>query len=193
MNNYFEKFESMTKSELSAHKQQIKSKIAKLNKKLSERKKYLKSVRNPNLTYGPDKEYEAMKAEMLELAEESSRLKEFNRTYNAKLEAERLESELALRKAQDDALKYDKYRERLADERRPKGERIWMGSEFRKLRPAEKRFIMLIAREIGQQRFQELRRIAFADEKHHRNVYYTGSNVFNNGEGAYEPKTKTEL
>ena len=185
-------FELMTKNQLSVYKQQLKSKITKLNKKISERKKYLKSVRNPKLTYVPDETLEQWKKEIAELAEESNRLKEYNKAYNARIQAEEIRSQLELRKAQDEALKYDKYRERLADERRPKGERVWMGSEFRKLRPAEKRLIMLMAREIGQQRFQELRRIAFYDEKHHKNIYYTGSNVFNGGEGEYEPESKTE-
>ena len=185
-------FSEMTKVELSQHKQQLKAKITKLNKKIHERKKYLKEVHNPNLVYKPDEQLEEWKKELLEAINENSRLKEYNQMYSARIEAERIRSELELRKAQDEALKYDKYRERLADERRPKGERVWMGSEFRRLRPAEKRLIMLMAREIGQARFQELRRIAFYDEKHNKNRYYTGSNVFNGGDGAYEQESETK-
>lgn len=62
-----------------------------------------------------------------------------------------------------------------ADERRPSGPVVWFDPLFRNIKGAEKRLIVMMAREIGQARFAELKRIAFWDEHHRNNKYYSST------------------
>ena len=76
-------------------------------------------------------------------------------------------------------------RNRKAEERRPGGPPVWFGSEFNNIKGSEKRLIVMMAREIGQARYQELKRIAYWDEKHRNNRYYTGKDTWDNRKGLF--------
>ena len=64
-----------------------------------------------------------------------------------------------------------------AEDRRPGGPVVWFDPLFRNIKGAEKRLIVMMAREIGQARFAELKRIAYWDE-HHKNNHYYSSTMF---------------
>ena len=56
--DFSEKFNSLTHVELNNLKTKLGSQMQKLNVKIAERKKYLKEVRIPGLTYAPDETLE---------------------------------------------------------------------------------------------------------------------------------------
>ena len=95
--------------------------------------------------------------------------------------------EAKLRQAEADAAnaKFIDERNAKANKRRPDQPYVWFGSEFNNIRGAEKRLIVMMAREIGQDRYQELKRIAYWDERHGNNRYYTGRDKWDNRKGLF--------
>ena len=70
--------------------------------------------------------------------------------------------------------------------RKPRGERpqgmVHFGREWEGVNAFQKRLIILMARAIGQERYQELKRIATDDYRNRENRYYSGSAAWNGGE-----------
>lgn len=186
------KYDAMSMVELNDLKKKLGSQSAALNRQINKRKEYLKQSRYPG--YDPsikgDAEIIELKLQLNDVNREISILKEYKRNRQAFKEVEEARAKLEKRKialevAQFEAENKDfiDSRNAKADERRPDKPKVWFGSEFNNIKGAEKRLIMMMAREIGQARYQELKRIAYWDEQHGNNHYYTGSYKFDNGRG----------
>ena len=72
-------------------------------------------------------------------------------------------------------------------QKKPRGERpegkVYFGGEWREgLNAFQKRLVILMAREIGQERYQELKRQALDDYRKRETEFYTGSKHWNGGE-----------
>lgn len=189
-----EELDRMSLPEIQTYGQKLSAELTKLNHEIRERKKYLRAVRYPG--YEPnvknDPEILRTKARVIELQRETANLKEYKRRRNAIADAERERAELErakirMERAQFEAENKDFIDERnsKADERRPSGPAVWMGQEFKNIKGAEKRLIIMMAREIGQMRYTELRRIAFWDHERGNNRYYTGNDNWNDRKGLF--------
>lgn len=189
-----EEMEVLSLVELRDCKQKLSGKITSLNRKMQKRKQYLKDARYPG--YEPnikgDAELLQMKEEMVGLVSEMSHLKEYIKLRNCRVsvETERAAFErrkIALEQAQFEAENKDfiNGRNAKAEERRPGGPAVWFGPEFNNIKGAEKRLIVMMAREIGQNRYNELRRIAYWDHRNGNNRYYTGSAQWNDRKGLF--------
>lgn len=70
--------------------------------------------------------------------------------------------------------------------KKPRGERpegmVHFGREWEGVNAFQKRLIILMARAIGQERYQELKRTAMDDYRNRENRYYSGSAAWNGGE-----------
>ena len=187
-------FDAMTLVELRDYKQKISAKITAANRKIQKRKAYLKAVRYPG--YEPsvknDDEILRLKVEVSEATNEMSSYKEYMKIRNSRAKVEEARANLEMHKIELEKMQYEadnkefiNCRNAKADERRPGGPSVWMGGEFNDIRGAEKRLIVMMAREIGQARYQELKRIAYWDEHHGNNRYYTGTEKFDGRKGLF--------
>ena len=193
MKTYAE-LDQMTLYELREQKQKLTSTVTAVQNKIRKRKEYLKAARYPG--YEPsvknDPEILQLKIDLTEASNELSSFTEYMKIRNsrAKVEEARAALELhkiELEKAQFEADNKDFIDERnaKADERRPNGSNVWFGPEFNNIKGAEKRLIVMMAREIGQARYNELRRIAYWDDRHRNNRYYTGNDKFDGRKGLF--------
>ena len=66
-----------------------------------------------------------------------------------------------------------------AERNRPDGPVVDVSKEIFGMNAVQKRLMMLLAREVGFNRYDELRRIAAADYRHKETEYYTGSKKWN--------------
>lgn len=66
-----------------------------------------------------------------------------------------------------------------AERNRPEGPAVDVSKETFGMNAVQKRLMMLLAREVGFARYDELRRIAAADFRHRVTEYYTGSKTWN--------------
>lgn len=66
-----------------------------------------------------------------------------------------------------------------AERNRPDGPVVDVSKEIFGMNAVQKRLVMLLAREVGFSRYDELRRIAAADYRHKETEYYTGSKRWN--------------
>lgn len=187
-------YEDMTLRELRTEKQVLSLQVTKLNRAISKRKEYLKKVRAPGCQVGLDQDEEIirLKDELAEVTQKCCALKAVKRVREEQMQAERAQAkadikEAKLRQEEADAAnaKFIDERNAKARERRPDQPFVWFGSEFNNIRGAEKRLIVMMAREIGQARYQELKRIAYWDEKHRNNRYYTGKDTWDNRKGLF--------
>jgi len=187
-------YENMTLRELRTEKQVLSMQITKLNRAIGQRKEYLKKVRAPGCPVGLDQDEEIirLKDELAEITQKCGTLKAIKRVREEQLQAERAQAKADLmeakhRQEETDAAnaKFIDERNAKANERRPDQPFVWFGSEFNNIRGAEKRLIVMMAREIGQARYQELKRIAYWDEQHGNNRYYTGRDKWDNRKGLF--------
>lgn len=187
-------YENMTLKELRTERQVLVSRITSLNRQIGKRKEYLKKVRAPGTQIGLDQDEEIirLKDELADVTQKCSALKAVKRVREEQLQAERAQAkadmkEAKLRHEEADAAnaKFIDERNAKANKRRPDQPYVWFGSEFNNIRGAEKRLIVMMAREIGQDRYQELKRIAYWDEQHGNNRYYTGRDKWDNRKGLF--------
>jgi len=189
-----EKLDAMTMIELTDYKQKLSGRITALNRKIQKRKAYLKAARYPG--YEPniknDPELLKLKDEMTEAANEMSAFKEYRKVRQSRVKVEEAKAALEMRKIELETMMYDAENKDFIDrrnakaaERRPGGPNVWFGPEFNNIKGAEKRLIVMMAREIGQERYQELKRIAYWDEHHRNNRYYTGDDKFDGRKGLF--------
>ena len=187
-------YENMTLKELRTERQVLVSRITSLNRQIGKRKEYLKKVRAPGTQIGLDQDEEIirLKDELADVTQKCSALKAVKRVREEQLQAERAQAkadmkEAKLRQEEADAAnaKFIDERNAKANDRRPDQPFVWFGSEFNNIRGAEKRLIVMMAREIGQDRYQELKRIAYWDERHGNNRYYTGRDKWDNRKGLF--------
>ena len=186
--------DAMTLMELSRYRQEVKNKLGDLGRKIQKRREYLKSARYPlyNAEINADEEIVQLKAEYEEAQKEMSAFKEYMKIRKSRASAEEAKAKLELQRVQLETMMFEAEhkdfigeRNRKADDRRPHGPNVWFGSEFNNIRGAEKRLIVMMAREIGQARYSELKRIAYWDENHGNNRYYTGDNRFDGRKGLF--------
>ena len=179
-----EEMEGMTDAELLEYRQGLKADMRKLHEKTVSRQAEMKAVGLISKVRAKDEEVIALKQLQTKTAVALQALADFrsNRAMEKKIEQEanelalmRIEMERAQLKFENkDVIEANNAR---ADERRPGGPVVWFDPLFRNIKGAEKRLIVMMAREIGQARFAELKRIAFWDE-HHRNNHYYSSTMF---------------
>jgi len=186
--------DGMTLIELRDYKQKLSGRITALNRKIQKRKEYLKATRYPG--YEPsvknDPEIMQMKIELAEVSNEMSSFKEYRRLRENRVKVEEAKADLELHRIELEKMQFDAenrdfidQRNAKASERRPGGPNVWFGPEFNNIKGAEKRLIVMMAREIGQARYQELKRIAYWDEHHRNNRYYTGDDKFDGRKGLF--------
>lgn len=193
MNTYAE-LDNLTLVELGNTKQKLKNNIAIIQNNIRKRREYLKAARYPG--YEPsiknDPEILQMKIDLEQAEKERSAFEEYLKIRKGRAKAEEARAELELYKIELEKAQYEAEnkefidcRNAKADERRPHGGNVWMGGEFNNIKGAEKRLIVMMAREIGQARYQELKRIAYWDEHHKNNRYYTGNDKFDGRKGLF--------
>lgn len=187
-------YEKMSIRELRTEKQVLSNQVTKLQRAISKRKEYLKQVRYPGYSVSVDKDEEVirLKTELEEVTRKCATLKDVKRIREQQLQAEqaKAKADMLEEKLRQDTLeaenaKFIDERNAKADERRPDQPYVWFGNEFNNIRGAEKRLIVMMAREIGQARYQELKRIAYWDERQGNNRYYTGRDTWDNRKGLF--------
>lgn len=179
-----ERLEKMSEQELLAYHKKLKAEMRRLNEKKVNRHAKMKAL-------GMNKKARANDPyikELVELITETNaacqEYSEFRKDKAAEKAIQRETEELTLMRIEMDKaqLRFENkdvidFRNEQADERRPGGPVVWFDPLFRDIKGAEKRLIVMMAREIGQARFAELKRIAFWDE-HHKNNHYYSSTMF---------------
>lgn len=190
----FAEMDMMTLWELEKLKDQLRGRVTTLNGKVQKRKAYLKAARYPGCepNYKTDEELIQLKIDLVEASNDLSRYKEYMTIRKCRINSEKAREELelqkvALEKARFEAENKDFINERdaKADARRPGGPNVWFGPEFNNIKGAEKRLVVMMAREIGQDRYNELRRIAYWDTRRGNNRYYTGTDQWNDRKGLF--------
>ena len=183
-----EEMEGMTDAELLEYRQGLKADMRKLHEKTVARQAEMKAVGLTSTVRAKDEEVIALKQLQTKTAVALQALADFrsNRAMEKKIEREANELALMRIEMEQSQLKFENrdviaFRNAQADERRPGGPVVWIDPLYRNLHGAEKRLIIMMAREIGQARFAELKRIAFWDE-HHRNNHYYSSTMFDGKE-----------
>ena len=187
-------WDRMSMLELSEEKQRMSNRCAALNRSIQKRKEVLKAKVRPGEPVGSksDPELIKLKIELTEASNDVSNIKEYIQVRKARAKAEERKAELEVYKIELEKAQYEAEnrefidaRNAKANERRPDQPYVWFGNEFNNIKGAEKRLVVMMAREIGQARYQELKRIAYWDEKHGNNRYYTGSNKWDNRKGLF--------
>lgn len=161
---------------LKAYRDELGKKYGEAGRAINARRKYLKTTSGKGVSIKDDPELKELQAKSIVLQNELTRLKEYMTANKDDLEAEDL-------RVKEEIAAYEVERAKLIETLRPASPRIWFGSEFKKCTDSERRLVSMMAREIGLRRYQELRMIAFYDEKHKNNKYYTGSDAYNHGNG----------
>lgn len=188
------KWDGMTLLELGNEKTKLSNRCTALNRAIQKRKEYLKKARYPG--YEPnvkeDPELIQLKTELCQASNDVCSIKEYLKARKAMAQVEEKKAQLEMYKIELEKAQYEAENQEFIDarnakatERRPDQPYVWFGSEFNNIKGAEKRLIVMMAREIGQARYQELKRIAYWDEKHGNNRYYTGSNKWDNRKGLF--------
>lgn len=177
-----EEMEGMTDAELLEYRQGLKADMRKLHEKTVARQAEMKAVGLTSKVRAKDEEIIALKQLQTKTAVALQALADFrsNRAMEKKIEREANELALMRIEMEQSQLKFENrdviaFRNAQADERRPGGPVVWIDPLYRNLHGAEKRLIIMMAREIGQARFAELKRIAFWDEHHRNNKYYSST------------------
>ena len=190
----YDELDRLSPYELKQLKTQMKSAVTIVQNKIRKRREYLRSVRYPG--YEPnikgDPEILQLKTNLTEAASELSSMEEYMKIRSSRVKVEEARATLEMHKIELEKAQFDaenkefiSVRNMKAEERRPHGPNVWFGPEFNNIRGAEKRLIVMMAREIGQERYNELRRIAYWDDQHRNNRYYTGSDRFDGKKGLF--------
>ena len=169
-------FSGQSLDTLKAYRDELGRKYGEAGRAICVRRKYLKTISGPGVPIKDDPELKELQAKSIVLQNEIIQLKEYMTANKDDLEREDL-------RVKEEMAAYEVERAKMIETLRPAAPRIWFGSEFKKCTDSERRLVSMMAREIGLKRYQELRMIAFYDEKHKNNRYYTGSDVFNHGKG----------
>ena len=155
--------------ELNEEKNRLSAAVTALNRKLNKRYVWCKENGIPKKE---DSEVARLKSEIevatKDLADFKELLKVRRLAIAAKEKEELARISAATVEMEESAAEITK---RL-DSLRPEGMPVYFSSEFKGCGPSEKRLVMLMAREIGQKRYQELRQIAYWDAKHKRTKGY---------------------
>lgn len=172
---FYEELDKMTTSEINNYRTILKGKITKLNNKITKRNNYLINLKKTKAERKADPEIAAMKAEAEEIAHTISIIKDYKREHQAQIALEMANAQAEIKRMQrdewmDELAAYDEKIETAheIEKIRPAAPRICFGSEFRKCSTSERRLVSMMAREIGLERYQQLRKIAFWDEKMNR-------------------------
>ena len=195
--NYPE-WDKMSLLELGNLKQKMSNRCSALNRAIQKRKEAIKAAARPGepVNSKSDPELIKLKIELTEASNDICNIKEYMqiRKSRAKIEEKIVEkqAELETYKIELEKAKYEAEnkdfvdgRNAKANERRPGGPPVWFGREFDNIKGSEKRLIVMMAREIGQARYQELKRIAYWDEQHRNNRYYTGNDKWSDRKGLF--------
>lgn len=168
----YDRLDGMSSGEINTWRSQLKGKVSKLNIKMAERNKYLKSLGKTAAQRKADPEYASLLTMLEDYSHMLNVIKDYRREHAAQLEIERTNAELEIRRMRrEDAMREAETQDALIakareiEKIRPAAPRIYFGSEFRKCTTSERRLVSMMAREIGLERYQQLRKIAFWDEK----------------------------
>ena len=168
----YDRLDGMSSGEINTWRSQLKGKVSKLNIKMAERNKYLKSLGKTAAERKADSEYASLLAMLEDYSHTLNVIKDYKREHAAQIEIEKANAELEIKRMRrEDALREAEAQDALIakaheiEKIRPAAPRIFFGSEFRKCTTSERRLVSMMAREIGLERYQQLRKIAFWDEK----------------------------
>ena len=168
----YDRLDGMSSGEINTWRSQLKGKVSKLNTKITKRNQHLKALGKTAAERKADPEYASLLEKLSEHSYELNVIKDYKREHAAQIEIEKANAELEIKQMRrEDALKEAEAQEALIakareiEKIRPAAPRIFFGSEFRKCTTSERRLVSMMAREIGLERYQQLRKIAFWDEK----------------------------
>lgn len=172
MTEIYDRLDEMSSGEINTWRSQIKGKVSKLNAQITKRNQYLKALGKTAAERKADPEYAFMLTELEDYSHTLNVIKDYKREQAAQLEIEKANAELEIKRMRrEDALREAEAQDALIaqaheiEKIRPAAPRIFFGSEFRKCTTSERRLVSMMAREIGLERYQQLRKIAFWDEK----------------------------
>ena len=177
-----EELEDMSEIELRDYRDGLKANMRELNDMIVARHAEMKTLGMNAKARAKDEYVIQLKGVQTKTSMALQELAEFrnNKVLEKKIEKEANELALMRIEMEQSQLKFENrdviaFRNAQADERRPGGPVVWIDPLYRNLHGAEKRLIIMMAREIGQARFAELKRIAFWDEHHRNNKYYSST------------------
>ena len=187
-----EELETMSDGEMRNYHAGLKADIRKIHEKTVARHAEMKLLGMNKRERANDEQIKMLHGLMTNVNAACTELCEFRKNRAMEKALERETNELALMQVEMEKARLFAenkdviaIRNAKAEERRPKGPNVWFGAEFKNIRGSEKRLIVMMAREIGQERYQELRRIALWDEHHKNNRYYTGNDDFDGKRGLF--------
>lgn len=179
-----EELEDMSEVELRDYHQALKADMKELHEQITARHAEMKVLGMNKKERAKDEEIKRLQEQRTRVNQACQELATFRNDQALEKKIAREAGELALMRIEMERaqLKFEnkdviEANNARADERRPGGPVVWFDPLFRNIKGAEKRLIVMMAREIGQARFAELKRIAFWDE-HHRNNHYYSSTMF---------------
>lgn len=168
----YDRLDGMSSGEINTWRSQLKGKVSRLNAKIAKLNQYLKALGKTTAERKADPEYAFLLTELEDYSHTLNVIKDYKREHAAQLEIERTNAELEIKQMRrEDALREAEAQDTLIakaheiEKIRPAAPRIFFGSEFRKCTTSERRLVSMMAREIGLERYQQLRKIAFWDEK----------------------------
>lgn len=163
---------TMTLIQIKEEKKQLGKQISDICKKINVYREHLKAITAPGQGYRNDPHYVELREQRDQLQNRMAELDQYRREHHQQML-------LAERKARQeleelDAREYYQMEERnlKAMSRRPNGEMLTYLYEFDHFKGTKRRLAIMMIREIGLDRFLELRRIASFDERHGNNAYY---------------------
>lgn len=163
---------TMTLAQIKAEKTQIGQQISEVCKEINKYREHLKAITPLGQPYRNDPHYIELRAKRDALQDRMRELSEYRRYHqNQMILAEKKAQEQIDEMNARDYYRAEK-RNMQAASRRPNGEVLSYLYEFDHFKGTKRRLAIMMIREIGMDRFLELRRIASWDERHGNNDYY---------------------
>lgn len=163
---------TMTLTELCAEKKRLGLEIANATRAVRARRDFLKSTGLNRKKQDLDGLVIQLKSHVVELQHNMQEIVSVKERRVWQEECERREYEARIDQLDAREREIEEYKNMKANARRPDGKEIFYLYEFDNLKGSKRRLIVMMIREIGLQRFLELRRIATWDERHHNDEYY---------------------
>ena len=165
-------YSTMSLAELIAEKKRLGLEIASATRAVRVRRDFLKSTGLNRKKQDQDGLVIQLRSHVVELQHNMTEIMSVKERRAWQEECERREYEARIDQLDAKEREIEEYKNMKANARRPDGKEVYYLYEFDNLKGVKRRLIVMMIREIGVQRFLELRRIANWDERHHNNEYY---------------------
>ena len=168
-------YKAMSVAQLAVARKKLKEEAKSVNKAIAVRGEFLKANMIKGKKWITDPEYCELKEKKTMIDADLKYTAELWKAVSKEQEVRERKAQLVIDELDVREREVEDIKEMKANERRPDGTELQYLYEFDSLKGAKRRLVVMMIREIGLQRFLELRRIASWDERHRNNAYYGNS------------------